>query len=247
MAKIRHIAFIVDEPKKLFDYYHKLFDVEQVRTSPSGSIHVIDGLFNLAFLQHMTDQSDVVGTHRADGTEANQTVGINHFGFTVDKVNDVLSKLPDSARYGENPQNGRPAEMRVIDQWGNNFDLSSRGFLGREEKPTTGIRHVVVHNDHPEEAAEFFKSVLDLREVHRGAGEVLLTDGDISFELTKTRTLDRSGIQNLGIQIKDWAEMEARFEEHGFDLPLPKAGETEVRLRDPEGNLYALSQRGWLD
>ncbi|MFQ5541239.1 MAG: VOC family protein, partial [Candidatus Binatia bacterium] len=41
MAKLRHIAFIVKEPKKLYDFYHRLFGFEQVRLSPSGSIHVI--------------------------------------------------------------------------------------------------------------------------------------------------------------------------------------------------------------
>ncbi len=78
MAKLRHIAFIVKEPKKLYDFYHSLFGFEQVRLSPSGSIHVIDGLFNLAFLQQSHSTAEVVNTHRADGHEVDQTEGINH-------------------------------------------------------------------------------------------------------------------------------------------------------------------------
>src|SRR5581483_7018320 len=62
MAQIRHVALMVDDPKKLFDYYNRLFGVEQVRTSPTGSIHVIDGLFNLAFLQRTGGDLEVVGT-----------------------------------------------------------------------------------------------------------------------------------------------------------------------------------------
>jgi catechol 2,3-dioxygenase-like lactoylglutathione lyase family enzyme len=246
MARVRHIAFIVKEPKKMYDYYHRLFGVEQVRLSPTGSIHVIDGLFNLAFLQQVFSDTDVVNTHRADGSEVNQTLGINHYGFVVDQLEDVVGRLGDAIQRGESPQNGRPAEMRVIDPWGNNFDLSSRGFLGREERNLPGVRHMVVHNEQPEEAAEFYRSKLDLEEVRRGPdGSILLSDGEVSMSLTPRRTLDRSGIQYLGIQVDDWASTEARFEEFGIDLPLPRAGEHEAQLRDPEGNLYLLSERGW--
>ena len=51
MGKLRHIAFISKEPKKLSDFYQKFFDLEEVKVFPSGSRMVIDGLFNLAFLQ----------------------------------------------------------------------------------------------------------------------------------------------------------------------------------------------------
>ena len=89
-------------------------------------------------------------------------------------------------------------------------------------------------------------SVLDLRDVgRRSDGSILLSDGDVSMALTSRRTLDRTGIQYIGIQIDDWASTEARFEEFGYDLPLPRAGETEVQVKDPEGNLYVLSEQGW--
>ncbi|HZT07326.1 MAG TPA: VOC family protein [Chloroflexota bacterium] len=248
MARIRHVAFIVDEPKKLYDYYHRLFGVEQVRTSPSGSIHVVDPLFNLAFLQHITSESEVVNTHRADGAEANQTLGINHFGFIVDQLDEVLQRLPANVKRGESPQNGRPAEMRVVDPWGNNFDLSSRGFLGREENRLPGVRHVVLQAADPVEAARFYHSVLDLKEVRRTEdGGALLTDGEVTLAVTPRRWVERPGIQYVGIRVDDWGDLEARFEEFGADLPAPRAGEHEVRLRDPEGNLYAVSPRGWLE
>jgi catechol 2,3-dioxygenase-like lactoylglutathione lyase family enzyme len=246
MAQLRHVAYIVQEPKKLYDYYHALFGVEQVRLSPTGSIHVVDGLFNLAFLQKQAVDTEVVGTHRADGTEANQTLGINHFGFIVDKLDDVLGRLDDNIVRGENPQNGRPAEMRVIDPWGNNFDLSSRGFLAPNERTLPGVRHVAINADDPEEMARFYQEKLDLRRVgKRDDGSIVLTDGDVSLALTPQRPTGRPGIQYVGVQVADWAETEARFEDFGVDLPSPQKGEHEVRLNDPEGNLYLLSERGW--
>ncbi len=246
MAKLRHIAFIVKEPRKLFDFYHHLFGLEQVRLSPSGSIHAIDGLFNLAFLQQTNSQAEVVNTHRADGHEVDQRQGINHYGFVVDNLEQVLGRLDDSIQRGRSPQNGRPAEMRIIDPWGNQFDISSKGFLGREEKRLPGIRHVVVQTPAPDRAAAFYASVLEMREVRRAAdGTVLLTDGDISLALTHRQTIEKPGIQYFGIQVEDWPSTQARFRAIGVDLPIPRGTETEVRVTDPEGNLFVLSERGW--
>ncbi len=246
MAKLRHIAFIVKEPKKLFDFYHHLFGLEQVRVSPGGSIHVIDGLFNLAFLQQTNSNAEVVNTHRADGHEVDQRQGINHYGFLVDNLESVLDRLDDSIQRGKSPQNGRPAEMRIIDPWGNKFDISSKGFLGREEKRLPGIRHVVVQTPAPDRTAAFYTSVLEMREVRRAAdGTVLLTDGDVSLALTQRQTMEKPGIQYFGIQVGDWSSAQERFREIGVHLSIPRGTETEIRVTDPEGNLFVLSERGW--
>lgn len=246
MAKLRHIAFIVQEPQKLFDYYHHLFGVEQVRLSPTGSIHVVDPLFNLAFLQQTGGEVETVSTHRADGTEADQRPGINHYGFIVDNLEDVLSRLPADIKFGESPQNGRPAEMRVIDPWGNNFDLSTRGFLGREERRLPGMRLAAVHNDHPDEIAEFYREVLGLRESRRaGDGAIHLTDGEVTLAVTPNQVLDKSGIQYFGVHVRDWPALTARFREVGTALPTPHGSSEEVQMRDPEGNLFVLSAEGW--
>jgi catechol 2,3-dioxygenase-like lactoylglutathione lyase family enzyme len=244
-TKIRHIAFMVEEPPKLFDFYNHLFGVEQVRLSPTGSVHVIDGLFNLAFLQITGGEVEIANTHRADGTEADQTQGINHFGFVVDKLDDVLPKLPPDLQFGESPQNGRPAEMRVIDPWGNRFDLSSRGFLGREEKNLPGVRFMAVHNENPEEAATFYKEIMGLEEVSRDGNGILLSDGDVSMRLTTEQIRPKSGIQYLGFQVTDWADTQQRCREVGIDLPPLSETNGEVRLTDPEGNLFLVSKRGW--
>ncbi|MEA2640255.1 MAG: hypothetical protein QOF51_1649 [Chloroflexota bacterium] len=246
MAKLRHIAYIVKEPAKLFDFYEHLFGVEKVRTSPTGSVHVVDPLFNLAFLQQQQTESELAGTHRADGAEADQRPGINHFGFIVDNLDDVVGKLPATITFGESPQNGRPAEMRVIDPWGNNFDLSSRGFLGREESRLPGVRFAAVHNAHPEEAAEFYTQVLGLRESRRTSdGAIHLTDGTVTLAFTPEQVLDKSGIQYLGIHVGDWSALTDRAREIGVSVPAPQGPDDEVQVRDPEGNLIVLSTEGW--
>ena len=246
MAKLRHIAFIVKEPDRLYDFYHHLFGVEKVRHGPTGAIHVIDGLFNLAFLKQNLSDVAVVNTHRADGEEIDQKQGINHYGFLVDNTEQTLGRLDGSLQRGDTPQNGRPAEMRIIDPWGNKVDLSARGFLGREEKKLPGVRHMVVQADAPEKAAEFYKTVFDLKEIRTVAdGSVRLTDGDITLELTHKKTIDKGGIQYFGVQVENWSQLKGRFKDVGLELSYPEAGQSEVRFNDPEGNVFAVSEEGW--
>src|SRR5438128_9987559 len=148
MGKLRHIAFISKVPKKLSDFYQKCFGLEEVRVFPSGSRMVIDGLFNLAFLQQNAAQTAVVGTHRSDGSEANQTQGIAHYGFMVNNLEKAVSKLPPTLQRGDSPQvcgggsgpaAARPAEARFIDPCGHNVDLSSRGRHGARERRVPGL------------------------------------------------------------------------------------------------------------
>jgi catechol 2,3-dioxygenase-like lactoylglutathione lyase family enzyme len=246
MAKLRHIAFIAKEPDRLYDFYHRLFGVEKVRHGPTGAIHVIDGLFNLAFLKQNLSDVAVVNTHRADGEEVDQRQGINHYGFIVDNTEQTLSRLEDSVQRGDTPQNGRPAEMRIVDPWGNKVDISARGFLGREERKLPGVRYVVVQADAPERTAEFYKRVFDLREISAGvAGAVRLTDGDVILDFTREKTIDKEGIQYFGIQIGNWSQFKGRFKDIGLEPFALKAGESEVRFNDPEGNVFAVSEKGW--
>ncbi|HEX9454914.1 MAG TPA: VOC family protein, partial [Candidatus Binatia bacterium] len=187
MGKLRHIAFISKEPKKLSDFYQKYFGFEECKVFPSGSRMVIDPLFNLAFLQQAAVEAAISGTHRIDGSESELTVGIHHYGFVVDNLEQAVAKLPANTTHGANPQisagvsgpeAARPAEVRFIDPWGNNVDLSSRGYLGREEKRLPAVRLLAVQVANPDEACEFYKSQFDLKTVERDReGNIRLTDG----------------------------------------------------------------------
>ena len=246
MAKLRHIAFISPEPAKLFDYYHHLFGLEEVRVSPSGSVHVIDGLFNLAFLAQQAAPSDSMNTHRADGHELDQSTGIAHYGFAVDSLDAALARFDESIKRGESPQNGRPAEVRIVDPWGNQVDLSSRGFLGREERRLPGIRHVVVQTDAPDEARAFYRASFDLADVPAPSGGAsYLSDGDITLHLTAEHTIERHGIQYFGVLVDDWEGTRARFASLGEELGDPPREGSERMMTDPEGNRFAVSLEGW--
>jgi catechol 2,3-dioxygenase-like lactoylglutathione lyase family enzyme len=254
MGQLRHIAFISKQPKVLSDFYQKYFGFEECKVFPSGSRMVIDPRFNLAFLQSRGDEAgDVVGTHRADGAEIARDPGIHHYGFLVDDLNQALAKLPASLNRGASPQTSagvggpegaRPAEMRVIDPWGNNFDLSSRGYLGREEKKLPGVGLLAVNVPNPDAACEFYKQQFDLRAVERDAdGDIRLSDGTVALLLTKNQVRPKSGVQYFGIQVGDLAGLKKRLQDGG--VAVSESGAGQIQFNDPEGNRVLVSERGW--
>src|SRR5262245_8615765 len=252
MGKLRHIAFISKEPKKLSDFYQKFFDLEEVKVFPSGSRMVIDGLYNLAFLQQDADQVAVIGTHRADGSEANQIQGIAHYGFMVDSLDEAVAKLPATLKRGDSPQvsggvsgpeAARPAEVRFIDPWGNNVDISSRGFLVREEKRLPGVRLATVQVADPDKACEFYKSQFDLEVIKREPdGAILLSDGTVKLMLTPKQTLDRGGIQYFGIQVDNLQDVRRRLAGGGVEIFPVEGVPGQIRINDPEGNQVVISE-----
>ncbi len=253
MAKLRHIAFISPDPKLLSEFYQKHFALEEIKVFPSGSRMVIDGLFNLAFLKRRDQVTAVTGTHRADGAELEREPGIHHYGFMVDDLAKAAAKLPAALDRGASPQvsdgvggpeGARPAEMRFIDPWGNNVDLSSRGFLGREEKKLPGVRLAVIQVADVEAAREFYQGQFDLTLVGQEAdGAVRLSDGTITIKLTREQTRAKSGIQYFGIEVPRLAPVKDSLSAAGVGFTEESAA--QIRLDDPEGNRVVVSEQSW--
>jgi catechol 2,3-dioxygenase-like lactoylglutathione lyase family enzyme len=253
MGKLRHIAFISQEPKKLSDFYQKYFGFEECKIFPSGSRMVIDPLFNLAFLQRAAVQSAEAGTHRADGSEKELTIGIHHYGFMVDNLDGAVAKLPANLTHGTTPQisagvggaeGARPAEVRFIDPWGNNVDLSSRGFLGREEKKLPGVRLLAVQVPDLAAACEFYQQQFDLEIAGwSDDGTIRLSDGTVTLLLTKSQVRPKGGVQYFGIQVTDLSDIERRLKAGG--VAISEHGNGQIRLEDPEGNRVVIAEDGW--
>lgn len=253
MAQLRHIAFISKQPKVLSDFYQRHFGFEECKVFPSGSRMVIDPRFNLAFLQSRGDEAgEVVGTHRADGAEVERQPGIHHYGFLVEDLNQAVAKLPPMLKRGASPQvsagvggpeGARPAEMRFVDPWGNNVDLSSRGFLGREEKKLPGVRLLAVQVPDLAAACEFYQQQFDLEVVGwTDDGTIRLSDGTVTLLLTKSQIRPKAGVQYFGIQVSDLAAVKKRLQDDGVEL---RESARELRFTDPEGNQVVLSESGW--
>lgn len=117
--KIRHLAILARNPKKMADYYTKVFDMEVIHKNPAGTAFFLsDGYITLAVLPHKLEN---------DGS-----LGLNHFGFQIDSVDEMMKKIaafdPEIEEPKKRPADRPYAEYRGCDTEGNGFDLSEHGF-----------------------------------------------------------------------------------------------------------------------
>jgi len=114
MAKIRHLAIKTKSPEKLATFYEEVFGMKRIRSEKGGAIYMSDGYLTLALLRN-----------RGEATPS----GINHFGFQIDDLKDIESKLQKFEEpLTERPSNRPYAEYRAMDPDGNLFDVSVHGY-----------------------------------------------------------------------------------------------------------------------
>ena len=114
MPKIRHLAIKTKDPARLANFYEEVFGMKVIHSERGGAMYMSDGYLTLAILRN-----------RGEATPS----GINHFGFQVEDLQDVETKL---AKW-EEPMTQRPstrpfAEYRAMDPDGNLFDISVHGY-----------------------------------------------------------------------------------------------------------------------
>ena len=119
MAKprLRHIALFASDPKRVAEFYQKVFEMELVRESPTANAYFVsDGHINLAILPHSTEGSAVRG--------------LNHLGFQVEDQDEIARRMEAVGVKGpkKRPADRPYAEQRGADPEGNMFDISVKGF-----------------------------------------------------------------------------------------------------------------------
>src|ERR1019366_10084875 len=84
MARIRHIALVVDDSEKTAAFYTSAFGLKEVfrqkndETRGQWAIYLTDGYINLALLP------------------VDRPIGVDHIGFAVDDVNAALQAAVDA-------------------------------------------------------------------------------------------------------------------------------------------------------
>lgn len=120
--KLRHLAIVARDPKKLADFYSSVFAMELFHRDPDGSCFLSDGYLSLALIKHQLD--------------GDTPVGMNHFGFHIEDTAAVSAALVETGtpKPAERFTNRPFAEYRAMDPEGNWFDLSEHGFGGPHPK-----------------------------------------------------------------------------------------------------------------
>ena len=130
MAKIRHIALVVDDSEATAAFYTSAFGLTEVfrqkndETRGQWAIYLTDGYINLALLP------------------VARPLGVDHIGFAVDDVDAALQTAVTAGAVPPNrvnPRDGRQAETFVRDPLlGIKLDLS-RGWLTEVPDGPTSI------------------------------------------------------------------------------------------------------------
>lgn len=124
MAKLRHIALVVNDLEASARFYETIFEMTRAYSVPGRAIYLTDGLMNLALLNSATATPD---EHRQT------THGTHHFGFRVDDIAAVETALAGAgATYSHDlgDPDGMNYERKWRDPEGILFDVSEKGWYG---------------------------------------------------------------------------------------------------------------------
>jgi lactoylglutathione lyase len=117
MAKLRHVALIVEDPEAAAKFFEDAFDMKRAGTARRG-IYMSDGIINVALLKKENEK---------------ERIGIYHFGMWVDDLDAAEKKVVDA---GGEYLAGRPTspnsfyEAKYRAPIGFVFDLTHKGWTG---------------------------------------------------------------------------------------------------------------------
>ena len=129
MARLRHIAMQVPDPKKAAEFYMRVFGMRKVGETDwenARGVYLTDGVINLALLDYKT--AEAAGEDRGTGF-----IGIHHIGFWVDDVAATRQAMEDAGGrhwMGEPAAGGGFYEVKYRDPNGVVVDITENGWGG---------------------------------------------------------------------------------------------------------------------
>ena len=135
MAKLKHIAIATQDPEKTAAFYREVFDLQEVSkiNSPlAEGYYLSDGSINIAVLRFKNADA-------ADVPAGAAFVGLHHFGFQVDDLDETLRRLEKAGAqqrqtHRAETQTNQPTnfEIKFKGPDGVIFDISSTGWVGTD-------------------------------------------------------------------------------------------------------------------
>jgi len=117
MAKLRHIAMVVEELEKTAKFYEKAFGMERVRQTDTA-IGLSDGVVSLVIIH--PSNVNMKGDDRR---------GLHHLGFLVDDVEKEAARVQSAGAVPHgaiiNAEAGTESEHKFRDPNGQVFDITS--------------------------------------------------------------------------------------------------------------------------
>lgn len=113
------------------------------------------------------------------------------------------------------------------------------------------IRHIAIYTDDMEAQASFYREAFGLEEMRRSSGAISLTDGYFGVTLLKTTANSpKKGLHHFGFLVESLPAAEQRLRKvaPGIEISRPEDFGTsaEYKVSDPEGNIFDISEQGWI-
>ena len=254
MTRICYLAMLCAEPATLARFYVRAFGMDEIGGNAAGDVTLSDGGFNLTLFKN---RSALHEPHMANG--------LHHIGVAVDNVDDEVARY--RARYPRGTvvaENGdlQHGQARIYDPECNPVTLSQTNFglpvaLARVPR----IAHLALNALDTEAIRDFYRDMFGFREVFEAHKESSkkpgyrnkhLGDGHSNVAIQAFYSGEegheaRFGIAHFGLLVPDSKAAAERVVLGGATVKARPAHRTqsEIRMRDPEGNGCDLSQRGW--
>jgi catechol 2,3-dioxygenase-like lactoylglutathione lyase family enzyme len=254
MARIRYLALLCAEPAKLAEFYRRHFALDEIGRTTAGDVSLTDGGFNLTLFRK-----------RPELREPHTELGLHHLGIAVENIDDTV------ARYRAfNPRGVVVAEsgdlqhgdVRIHDPECNPVTLSQNNFgLGHSDARLPRIVHIALNALDTELVLGFYRQVFGFRELfaahaaarqrpgyrNKHVGDGYTNVAIQTFYSEEEGHEARFGIAHFGFLVGDSKAMAEVVQTGGATIKARPAVRTqsEIRMRDPEGNGCDLSQRGW--
>jgi catechol 2,3-dioxygenase-like lactoylglutathione lyase family enzyme len=252
--RIRYLAMLSQEPARQAGFYGAHFGMQELGRSADGDVSLTDGGFNLTLLRP-----------RPQLREPHMAIGLHHLGIAVDDIEAVVARyraLQPRGTVVRESGDLQHGEVRIYDPECNPVSLSQRNFgVPVADGRVPRIAHIALNALDTEIMLDFFREVFGFRELFAAHAESRKRPGYRNKHVG-------DGYTNVAIQgfYNDEEGHEARFGIAHFGVLVPdskaKADEvltggatvkarpahrtqSEIRMRDPDGNGCDLSQRGW--
>jgi catechol 2,3-dioxygenase-like lactoylglutathione lyase family enzyme len=254
MSRIGYLAFMCADPAALAGFYRHCFGMAEIGRNAAGDCTLTDGGFNLTLFKQ-----------RPQLHEPRMECGPHHLGIAVESLDQTLARYRAfNPRGVVIPESGdlQHGEVRIHDPECNPVSLSQRQFgLTAVPGKIPRIAHIALNALDTELVRDFYRDVLGFRELfeaHResrkrpGYRNKHVGDGHSNVAIQTFYSDEvgheaRFGIAHFGFLVGDSKAMAAKVAGAGATVKARPAHRTqsEIRMRDPEGNGCDLSQRGW--
>jgi catechol 2,3-dioxygenase-like lactoylglutathione lyase family enzyme len=254
MSRISYLAILCAEPAALAGFYGRSFGMAEIGRSAEGDVSLTDGGFNLTLFKQ-----------RPQLHEPRMELGLHHLGIAVDDVEETLARYRAfNPRGVVIPESGdlQHGEVRIHDPECNPVSLSQRRFgLPGAPLRTPRIAHIALNALDTELVLAFYREVFGFRELFEAHRESMKRPGyrnkhvgdghsNVAIQTFYSNEVGheaRFGIAHFGLLVGDSKAMAEEVQRRGATVKARPAHRTqsEIRMRDPEGNGCDLSQRGW--